>query len=121
MRAIREDIVIEQGADFSKGFQVNDADGNPFDLTGAQGRAQVRKTYSDKKVLLEFDIDIDGPLGQIFMRADAVQTSELPVLKAKSYEKALTSYTWDLELVLPDERTIRLFEGVVKVSPEVTR
>jgi hypothetical protein len=121
MAATREDLIIEQGADFSKSYQINGADGNPYDLTGSVARAQVRKTYSDKNVLLQFSIYIAGPEGRISLFAPAVETSNIPVSKATSYQKIYTNYCWDMELELPDGRIIRLFEGVAQVSPEVTR
>lgn len=121
MAATKEDLLIEQGADFSKTFEIKNPDGSDYDLTGASAVAQIRKTYSDKSVIASFDIAIDGTLGKIQMTLPAADTALIPVSKATSFKKVITSYAWDIFLTLSDGRVFRLFEGAANISPEVTR
>jgi hypothetical protein len=109
------DMTIEQGATFALNLTLQDADGDPFDLTGYTGRAQLRVRYSDASPLVSFTVTVPqvGTLateGKLSVGLTATQTANLP-------PRALV---YDLELV-KNADVIRILQGRAEVSPEVTR
>ena len=44
--AVKANITIDQGTDFATSIDVTDDNGDPTDLTGFTGAAQLRKHYT---------------------------------------------------------------------------
>lgn len=118
MGASRHNITILQGATFDLRAVWTDASGNPEDLTGVVARMQVRKRHNSEEVLLDLDSDtlggitVDVPAGAIEVEVTPDLTEALPGRLRGFY---------DLELLFPGGRVVRLLQGRVKVDPEVTR
>lgn len=126
MPAGRYSFTIEQGATTKFEIQYTDSDANPIDLTGYTARMHIRETYDATSTILamtnvlESDgtgINLNGlsntqPLteGKIGVYISATKTA------AFSFDTAV----YDLELVNGTE-VIRLIQGTVKLSKEVTR
>ncbi len=125
MAAGKYSFIIEQGA--TTNFQINwtDESGSAIDLTGYQGRMQIRTSYESSPLLsLSSSLKADGtginlsgsngttPLasGSIAVYISAASSSLL------EFGEAL----YDLELVKANEVT-RLLEGKVKLSKNVTK
>lgn len=107
--AQRKDLSIDQGATYEAVFSVLDMVGAEADISGYTPRAQMRRHYSSSNSVT-FACEITGDNVTISMPAD--QTKLL----------APGHYVYDVDLV--DESTstvIRLVQGVVRVSPAVTR
>lgn len=136
MTAQKRDLYIEQGATFDWGFTwyralldvdgkpVLDANGNiqpgdPYDLTGAKARMQIRKKAGDP-VLVEATtesptgspaITLGGATGRVDIKLTAAMTDTLDI-KTGAY---------DFEVEFPDGDVRRLWQGAVTVDPNVTR
>ena len=101
----RYDLRIQAGTDEVRIFIVCDHEGNALPLDGCTARSQIRPYPTSETVL------------------DEMTTEKLRMLLPNdvtsgfSFEEAV----YDLELVLPGTKVIRLIEGLVKVSKEVTR
>jgi len=94
------------------------AGGVPVDLSGVEARMMVRTGYPSPDPVFSLTdgegITITGPEGKI----------ELFISPEDSTAVGLTrrgDFVYDLELVEPDGRVIRLIEGAFTVFPEVTR
>ena len=117
------DILIEQGATFERVLTLRDANDAPINLTGFTFTGQIRKKYSDAVSLAAFTFQIleqGTTTGQVRMSLSSATTDALPVDKAESAEKKLTSYVYDVEMNT-GSRIDRILEGLANVSPQVTR
>lgn len=113
----RLNLTILQGATFR--HDLTWKTGNPPDvvnLSGYLARMQMRAKVSDAVVLIELTtanggIVLDPLNGGIAIYISAADTASL------AFKKAF----YDLEMIAPNGDVIRLVEGIVIVSPEVTR
>jgi hypothetical protein len=104
-------FVIDQGITFNLTINVSDAVGNPLDLTGYELRSQMRKSYASNS-FVAFTVVSDNPEeGDLTISLTASQTSAL-----KSGR-----YVYDIEIEDQDEVVTRVLEGIITVTPEVTR
>ncbi len=113
MAAGRYNLVIEQGATFTKRLTIQ-KNAAPWNLTGYEARAQIRRSASDDTKITDIGVTItDPPNGTVDLLLTSVQTAALAPQRAN----------WDLEL--DDKETIpgvtRLLEGDVEIRAEVTR
>src|SRR5690606_6051660 len=113
MTAGRYDIIVEQGATWSRTMTVAD-DGAPRDLNGYTIRMQARPRHSSEQVIVALTtgdgITISDAAGGVFvMQLTAAQTEALP---------RVNGYRYDLELEDGAGVVTRLLEGSFTVSPE---
>jgi len=113
------DIQVNQGA--TKRFMATykDSLGDPIDLTDYQGRGSIRFKATDSEAIAEFDVTItDAAAGeiQVELAADALEGL---VLKGAGYDQTTSAY-YDIELFSATD-TIRLLNGKVDISPEITK
>ncbi|WP_282790909.1 hypothetical protein [Streptomyces sp. CC224B] len=102
------DLHIEQGSTFVQTYTVTDDPG--FTWAGWGARAQIRSAAS--------------PSGQLFLDLTPYLTVDGPSIRLAIPAEQTTALThdgrWDLEVVL-GVTVVRLLQGAVKVSLEVTR
>jgi len=126
MAAGRYSFAIEQGATTKFEIQYTDGAGDPIDLTNYSARMHIRETYDSASTILAMTnvLDSDGtglnlngisntqPLseGKIGVYISATVTAAFDFSQA----------VYDLELVNGTE-VIRLIQGTVKLSREVTK
>lgn len=107
-----KNIVIDQGATFSLDVEVVDANKNPVNLTGYTFRASMRKTYySLTAVNFTITPAPDLTTGIFTLDLTATQTSAIKAGR----------YVYDIEIEDEDGVVTRVFDGIVTVTPEVTR
>jgi hypothetical protein len=106
--AQRIDITMDQGATFEFSFNVNDANGSVLDLSNYTARAELRRHYTSTNSV-SFSANIEA--NTIFLRLTSNQTSNI----------VSGRYVYDCEIVDDDGLVTRAIEGVLNVSPEVTR
>lgn len=102
-------LVIDQGTTFSFTFSLTNADGSDKDLSDYTVAAQIRKSYYTSSKVDFTTSTVDG-IGEITISLTAAQTSELKAGR----------YVYDIEIESSAE-TVRVLEGIVTVTPEVTR
>ena len=106
-------LLIEQGATFEISLQIKDGQ-DPRDLTGFTARSQMRRSHYSRRAT-DFTVDINNPTnGELTLSLTADQTK---ILKPGRY-------VYDVEVIgpgAPPEVVSRVLEGVVTVSPEVTK
>ena len=122
MTAVTKPLYIEQGVTFTTGFNwyrestvTPGTPGDPYDLTGATARMQIRKKAGDPTVL----VDASTENGKIVLGGT---TGRVDIVLTDADTEALTVKTaaYDLKLALADGTTHRLLQGPVTVSPDVT-
>jgi hypothetical protein len=110
-------ITIHQGATYTLTLTWRE-NGNPVDLTNWSARMQVRRRHKDETAWISLTsapgggIVLGGPAGTISIRIEAAATAALPAPQTGVY---------DLELEHTDGTVRRILEGIVRVTPEVTR
>lgn len=108
--AIKANIVIDQGATYSTSIDVTDEDGAVVNLTGFTGAAQMRKHYTSTSQTA-FTVSISAPTGVVSLSLSANVTNNI----------APGRYVYDCELTDAAGTVSRLIEGIVTVTPGVTR
>lgn len=108
--AIKANILIDQGTTFSTVITVTNDDGEPLILNNYTGAAQMRKHYTSSNSTA-FSVAIDGTTGEITLSMTANQTSNLVAGR----------YVYDVELTDANNAVSRIVEGIVTVTPQVTR
>lgn len=109
---------ILQGTTHAWEIEYKDDQGTPIDLTGFQGRGQIRLT-SNSPVLAEFIVTIIDPiLGKLRIELPYTSTENI-FLKGKGF-RDFTNAFYDIE-IFDGTKVIRLLNGQVNISPEITK
>lgn len=110
--AIKANIIIDQGTDFSAIIDVRDSENEIYDLTGVVVVAQMRKNYASSTAIT-FSATHNGPAGQIILTLDKSVTTDLDPGR----------YLYDVEMTSDAGQgsTVRVVEGVATVTPGITR
>lgn len=113
----KHNFFVYRGATFSEKIEWKDENGVAIDLTGFTARMHMRDTLEATTPFLTLTtenggIALGGVAGTVDLLASATATTAI----------SATSGVYDLELVAGDGVTVtRLLEGLVTISPEVTR
>jgi len=102
-------LVVDQGTSFFTSFTVNDDGGSPIDFTGYTGTAQMRKYYTSSNSI-SFTVNANNT-GGVTLSLSSNATANLVAGR----------YVYDVEMVAPANTTSRIVEGIVTVTPQVTR
>lgn len=109
--ATKANLVIDQGTDYSTIVNVSDSDGVAIDLTNYTGSGQIRKHYTSSNSV-SFNVSVsNATAGEVTLALTARQTSNM----------ASGRYVYDVEVVSSSNVTSRIVEGIVTVTPQVTR
>lgn len=108
--ALKANITIDQGTSFATTIDVTDEEGNIVDLTGFTGAAQMRKHYTSGTAFT-FNVAITAATGEVTLSFSANSTSNMSPGR----------YVYDCELTDSGGLVSRLVEGIVTVTPGVTR
>lgn len=102
-------IVIDQGTTFSLSIVMTNSDGSAKDLTDYTVTAQLRKSYYSS-TSTDFTVATVDLSGEITLSLTAAQTGSLKAGR----------YVYDCEAASASE-TLRVVEGIVTVTPQVTK
>ena len=109
-------LVVQQGSDFREHLEFFDAYNVALDLTGYSGRMQIRHGFDGALVsdlsTSNGGVVVDGSNGWVDIVIANTATAAFPTDAALRY---------DLELVSSSNEVTRFLQGVVTVTPEVTR
>ena len=103
-------LVIDQGSSFSTTLNLTDDDGGVINLTGYTAAGQLRKHYTSSNSV-SFTITLGGANGTVTLAMSSNTTANI----------AAGRYVYDVELTDDAGLVSRLFEGIVTVTPQVTR
>lgn len=108
--ALKANIVIDQGTTFQTSINVTDDNNDVVDLTGYSAVAQMRKHYTSSNAT-SFTTSISPSLGIVTLSMNANTTNTITPGR----------YVYDCELTDTNGAVTRLVEGIVTVTPGVTR
>lgn len=106
--ALKANMVIDQGSTFASTIEILDENDEAIDVTNYTSRGQIRKHYSSTNAV-SFTTTLSN--GSLVISLTANQTANMVAGR----------YVYDLELVDPANTVVRILEGIVTVTPEVTR
>ena len=130
MSAGKYSFTIEQGATFTLELQYKDGDGVPIDLTGYSGSMQIRPTVTSPTVILTLSSSLksDGTgLNFSGSNGNMPRSSGSIGIYISSCTSSMLEFSqayYDLEIYSGSGNcpyTVRLIEGQVRLSNEVTR
>jgi hypothetical protein len=108
--ATKANLVIDQGSTFSTDLSLQDENGDPLSLNGYTSNSQIRKWYTSSNPAAIFTTSINVQSGVITLSLSATDTSNL----------VSGRYVYDVEIT-DNETVSRVVEGIVTVTPQVTR
>lgn len=112
---------VEQGVGNTFTIDYRDGSGAPKDLTNYNVRGHIKDKMSSCDPVAQFDIEITEPTeGKMKV---VLASSALTHIKLKSnrYDQYV-DFVYDIELYTEnDEEVIRILNGIIQVSPEVTK
>ena len=112
--AATANLFIEQAATFTSDVIVKDSAGEPLDLTGYSASAKMALGYASTRTRVSINTSIysDPTTGIITLSLSPTETSNL---------EAPARYVYDVELLkASDNSIIRVIQGIITVSPNVT-
>lgn len=110
--AIKANIVIDQGADFTAEIELLDTDGDPYDLSDHTIAGSMRKNYaSSTSVDFVCTPRQDPTTGYLFISLEDSVTSELEPGR----------YLYDVVIEDLSGVKTRVVEGVATITPGMTR
>ena len=104
-----QNIVIDQGTTFSLDINLTNDDASAKDLTSYTVASQMRKSYEASTKTDFTTVKVDNT-GKVTISLTAAQTATLKPGR----------YLYDVEIASASE-TLRVLEGLVTVTPEVTK
>jgi hypothetical protein len=112
MPAGYSELFMEQGADFNASIELDDVSGAAFNLVGFTATSQMRKSYFSSNAAATFSVSTGNSpaLGVVTLSLSAANTANI----------AYGRYVYDV-YVTNDTNRIRILEGIINVSPQVTK
>jgi archaellum component FlaF (FlaF/FlaG flagellin family) len=107
--AAKVNIVIDQGTTFNTTYTIHNASDEPIDFTGYTANSQIRKAYSSS-IAYTFDVNLNSN-GQVTLSMGATATGNIVAGR----------YVYDVEVEDLVGVRSRIVEGIVTVTPQVTR
>ncbi len=108
--AIKANLVIDQGTDYSTSISLQNDDGESANLVGYTANAQIRKTYSSSNAHT-FTATVDDTSGIITLSLSDTQTANITAGR----------YVYDVYVSDSSGIVSRIVEGIVTITPRVTR
>jgi len=112
MPAAYTNLYMEQGTSFATTITLDDAYGNSYNLIGYVASSQMRKSYYSSNATATFSSSINTDKGTITLTLSSNTTANI----------AAGRYVYDAVIVNSANNIVtRILEGIVDVSPRVTR
>lgn len=108
--AIKANLIVDQGTDYSTTVNLTDDNDNIVDLTGYTAAGQIRKTYTSSNAV-NFGIVLESSNGVVRMSLTDTQTAAM----------AAGRYVYDVFVTNAANTTSRIVEGIVTITPRSTR
>lgn len=104
-------LYVDQGSDFSAIVTLKNQDGSPMNLTNFTVVSQFRKSYQSSSATNFTASVYDETTGRIRLQLSAANSSAIPAGR----------YLYDVEITSPLGERKRALEGIVVLTPEITR
>lgn len=107
--AQKANLVVDQGSDFSTTIDITDSDGNAIDLSTYTAAGKIKKHYTS---LTSVSFSTNVTASGILTISLAANTSD---------DMEAGRYVYDVELTSNTGSVTRVLEGIVTITPSVTR
>jgi len=104
-------IFIDQGSDYSNIITVASTNGQALDLSGYSVASQIRKSYTSSTSYNFVSSVYNATQGRVRITLTAEQSELIPPGR----------YLYDLEITSPSGARRRVVEGIVTVTPQITK
>lgn len=113
MAAGYTEIFLEQGATFNTSITLDDVNGVAFNLYSYTATSQMRKSYYSSNTAATFTVTtgVNPGDGIIVLSLDSANTANIYPGR----------YVYDVYISNAANSRIRVLEGIVNVSPQVTK
>ena len=112
MPAAYSNLYLEQGTTFTTTITLDDVYGETYNLAGYSASSQMRKSYYSANATATFSTSINVGQGTVTLELDANTTA------------AINPGRYVYDAIITDDShnvTTRILEGIIEVSPRVTR
>lgn len=107
--AIKANIIIDQGADYSTAIELTDDQESVVDLTGYTANAHIRKTYTSSNAT-PFTVSVNAAFGVLTLDLTANASANMVAGR----------YVYDVVITSNTAIKSRVVEGIVTITPRVT-
>ena len=111
MPAAYSNLYLEQGSTFNTTITLDDVYGDNYNLVGYTANSQMRKSYYSSNATATFTASISVANATISLALSSAVTSNI----------APGRYVYDTIITDTNNNVTRILEGIVDVSPRVTR
>ena len=111
MPAAYQNLYLEQGTTFNTTITLDDIYGDQYDLSNYTANSQIRKSYYSSNATATFSTTIDNRVGTISLDLASQITANISPGR----------YVYDTTITDSFGKITRILEGVIDVSPRVTR
>jgi hypothetical protein len=106
------ELTIDQGATFTASIDLAQDDETAINVATSTFTSQIRKSYYSSNPTANLTVSIlDAANGKISLSLSASQTSNIRAGR----------YLYDVKMVSSSNTTLRLIEGIVTVTPQISR
>jgi hypothetical protein len=106
------ELTIDQGATFETTLDLIADDGTAINVAGYVFSGQIRKSYYSTNATANLDITISNSAnGNVIISLNSATTANISAGR----------YLYDVKMIDTANTTTRILEGVVTVTPQVTK
>ncbi|CAB4167242.1 hypothetical protein UFOVP1666_52 [uncultured Caudovirales phage] len=109
--AATSNLYIDAGSTFSAIISVSGSSGLPLNLTGYTIASQIRKSYGSLTAYAFVATIYDAHTGKVRLVLPATTSSGIKPGR----------YLYDIEVTTPLSEKLRVVEGLVIITPEITK
>jgi hypothetical protein len=112
MSSAYSDLSIDQGADFETNLDLIADDGTAINIAGYSFSSQIKKSYYSANATANIVITVtDASNGNTMLSIDAANTANISPGR----------YVYDVKMKDDTNITTRVVEGIVTITPQVTK
>jgi len=104
-------LFVDAGSDYSNIITVSATNGQALNLTGYTVASQMRKSYGSSTVFNFTSSVYEAANGKVRLQLSASTSSSIPAGR----------WLYDVEITSPSGTKTRVVEGIVTITPEITR
>lgn len=106
------ELTLDQGTTFETSIDLTNDDGTAINVTNYTFQSQIRKSYYSSNPTANITVTIvDAPNGNVKLSMTAANTANVPAGR----------YLYDLKMTSNSNVITRILEGIITVTPQVSR
>ena len=106
------ELTIDQGSTFNASLELKNDDGTAINVSSHSFQSQIRKSYYSTLPTANLTISIiDTANGVVSLSLQPYQTANIKAGR----------YLYDLKMTTPNNTTSRVIEGIVTVTPQISK